>query len=58
MKTVSYFWLAVGIGAGLSVGGAVFWPLIGMGILLLPIALIFDKKRKEKLADQGYPDGY
>ena len=58
MKSANTFWLTVGVGFGLTHLG---WGLIGMFAILIPVAIVvsfYRKWRREKMADEGYPDGY
>jgi hypothetical protein len=58
MKSANIFWFAVGVGFGLTHG---VWGLIGMLAILTPVAILmifYRKWRKQKMEDEGYPDGY
>jgi hypothetical protein len=58
MKYATTFWLVAGISFGMTHG---VWGVIGMFALLVPVALVmswYRGWRKEKMEDEGYPDGY
>lgn len=57
-KYAKTFWLAAGIGFGMTHG---LWVVIGMFAILTPVALVmswYHRWRREKMEDEGYPEGY